>query len=168
MTGVSQGGSTKPKSAKGQTQHVTYIKRHPSFTREEFWKYWQTEHAPRVAPLAAHFNISRYQQIQVGGKILPTDAGADGPSSTELVDFDGIAMFLYESPEALIAMLSHPYYVNVVAVDEARFIDKSAPGNGFVAMFVGTNIEVVDRAEDVWVGDQEQREKFQKLFNSYL
>lgn len=112
--------------------------------------------------------IRKWLQIQVGGKILPTDAGADGPSSTELVEFDGIAMFLYESPEALTAMLSHPYYINVVAADEARFIDKSAPGNGFVAMFVGTNIEVVNRAEDVWVGDQDQREKFQKLFNSYL
>jgi hypothetical protein len=42
---------------------VTYVKRHPDFTREQFWEYWQEQHAPKVAPLATHFNITRYQQV---------------------------------------------------------------------------------------------------------
>ncbi|TKW53960.1 hypothetical protein CTA1_2867 [Colletotrichum tanaceti] len=35
-----------------------------------FWDYWQTEHAPKVASLAVHFNITPYQQVpifQTGG-----------------------------------------------------------------------------------------------------
>ncbi|CRK11482.1 hypothetical protein BN1723_001814 [Verticillium longisporum] len=155
------------KSNTGLLQMVTYVKRHPDFTRQEFWDYWQTQHAPRVAPLAAHFNISRYQQVQVGGKIPATVAGAAEPASNELVDFDGIAMFLYEAPEVLGAMLSHPYYTAVVEPDEHVFIDKSAPGNGMVATYIGNHVEVVDRARDVWVGDDVTRIKFQQLFDSY-
>ncbi|KAG7112774.1 Conidial pigment biosynthesis dehydratase EthD like protein [Verticillium longisporum] len=155
------------KSNTGLLQMVTYVKRHPDFTRQEFWDYWQTQHAPRVAPLAAHFNISRYPQVQVGGKIPATVAGAAEPVSNELVDFDGIAMFLYEAPEVLGAMLSHPYYTAVVEPDEHVFIDKSAPGNGMVATYIGNHVEVVDRARDVWVGDDATRIKFQQLFDSY-
>lgn len=47
----------------GLIQMVTYVKRHPSYTRAKFWEYWQAEHAPKVVPLATHFNISRYQQV---------------------------------------------------------------------------------------------------------
>lgn len=47
----------------GYTQTITYIKRHPDWTREEFWTHWQTEHAPKVAPLATYFNITRNQQV---------------------------------------------------------------------------------------------------------
>jgi glucose dehydrogenase len=49
----------------GLVQMVTYVKRHPSYTREEFWDYWDTQHAPKVAPLAAYFNITRYQQVSI-------------------------------------------------------------------------------------------------------
>lgn len=47
----------------GLTQMVTYVKRHPDYTRQEFWDYWQTQHAPKVVPLATYFNITRYQQV---------------------------------------------------------------------------------------------------------
>ncbi|CAM1503372.1 Fc.00g081480.m01.CDS01 [Cosmosporella sp. VM-42] len=152
----------------GLLQMVTYVKRRPDLTREEFWKYWETKHAPKVVPLATHFNITRYQQVQVGGQIVPTAAGASEPASNELVDFDGIAMFLYGSADVLTAMLSHPYYIEVVEPDEHVFIDKEAFGNGMVATYIGKHIEAVDRARDVWVGDRATLRKFQKLFNTYL
>lgn len=107
-------------------------------------------------------------QIQVGGKIPPTEAGADGPASTELVEFDGIAMFLYPEPEALNAMLSHPYYIDVVLPDEHKFVDKKAFGAGMVATYVGTHIEAVDGGQDVWLGLKSTRDKYQRLFDSYL
>ncbi|CAF3457021.1 hypothetical protein SNK05_006183 [Fusarium graminearum] len=151
----------------GLLQMLTYVKRHPNMTRAEFWEYWDTQHAPKVIPLATHFGISRYQQIQVGGKIVPTDAGASAPASNNLVDFDGVAMFLYESADDLTAMLSHPYYIDVVEPDEHVFIDKSAYGNGMVATYIGENIEVVDDERSVWVGDEKTRNKYQRLFKSY-
>ena len=51
---------------------------------------------------------------------------ATEPFSDKLIEFDGIALFLYEKPEFLAAMLRHSYYIDVVAPDEARFIDKAA------------------------------------------
>lgn len=77
-------------------------------------------------------------------------------------------MFLYEAPEVLTAMLSHPYYLEIVAPDEAVFIDKAAFGGGMVATYVGKHIEAVDSGNDVWVGDKEIHDKYQKLFKSYL
>ncbi|CAH0027759.1 unnamed protein product [Clonostachys rhizophaga] len=156
------------KSNTGLTQMVTYVKRHPDWTREEFWAYWQTQHAPKVVPLATYFNITRYQQVQVGGQVLPTKTGSETPVSNELVEFDGIAMFLYESPDVLAAMLSHPYYLEVVEPDEHNFIDKEAYGGGMVATFVGTHIEAVDRAKVVWVGSSKTRAEYRELFASYL
>lgn len=53
----------------GLFQMLTYVKRHPNMTRAEFWEYWDTQHAPKVIPLATHFGISRYQQVPLP---LPT------------------------------------------------------------------------------------------------
>jgi hypothetical protein len=75
---------------------------------------------------------------------------------------------MYESPEVLTAMLSHPYYIEVVEPDEHVFIDKGAFGLGMVATFIGTNIEVVDRAKDVWVGDENTRKEYEDIFKTYL
>ncbi|KAF5552881.1 hypothetical protein FMEXI_2661 [Fusarium mexicanum] len=156
-----------PHSYTGLLQMVTYVKRNPNMTVDEFWQYWDTQHAPKVIPLATHFGIARYQQVRVAGKIVPTNAGATEPVSNELVDFDGIAMFLYESSDVLIDMLSHPYYVNVVEPDEHVFIDKSAHGNGMVATYIGEHIDAVDDAKSVWKGDKKTLAKYQKLFKKY-
>lgn len=76
------------KSNTGLLQMVIYVKRHPDFTRQEFWDYWQTQHAPRVAPLAAHFNISRYQQVKATAIApLPSSCSVVTLSSFEDLSF---------------------------------------------------------------------------------
>jgi hypothetical protein len=47
----------------GLLQMITYVKRNPNMTQGEFWQYWDTQHAPKVIPLATHVGISRYQQV---------------------------------------------------------------------------------------------------------
>lgn len=106
-------------------------------------------------------------QVHVGGEILPQVAGEPSPSSDELVGFDGIAMFLYPSADVLVAMLSHPYYTDIVEPDERVFIDKSAPGGGMVATYIGKHVEAVNRGHDVWLGDRETIKKYQDIFNTY-
>ncbi|KIL87475.1 hypothetical protein FAVG1_09181 [Fusarium avenaceum] len=151
----------------GLLQMITYIKRNPNMTQEEFWQYWDTQHAPKVIPLATHVGISRYQQIRVAGKIVPTNAGATEPVSNDLVDFDGIAMFLYQSAGDLTDMLSHPYYIEIVEPDEHILIDKSAHGGGMVATYIGKHIEVVDNSQNVWKGDRKTLAKYERLFRTY-
>lgn len=77
-------------------------------------------------------------------------------------------MFLYETPEVLEDMLAHPYYLEVVEPDEQEFIDKNAFGAGMVATFIGTHIEAVDGARDVWVGNEETRQKYEQTFEEYV
>lgn len=66
FTGFLKAGFATPEahpSHTGLLQMITYIKRNPNMTREEFWQYWDTQHAPKVIPLATHVGISRYQQV---------------------------------------------------------------------------------------------------------
>ncbi|KAG8359307.1 hypothetical protein FVEN_g3055 [Fusarium venenatum] len=109
-----------------------------------------------------HPNMTRaeFWEFELAGRLSP-------PTSNKLVEFDGIAMFLYESADDLTAMLAHPYYIDVVEPDEHVFIDKSAYGNGMVATYIGEHIEVVGDERSVWVGDKKTRNKYQKLFKSY-
>ncbi|KAJ0347623.1 hypothetical protein COL154_013825 [Colletotrichum chrysophilum] len=151
----------------GLTQMITYVKRRPNSTQAEFWNYWYTEHAPKVAPLAKYFNISEYSQIQVAGHVLPIVAGATEPASDVPVAYDGIAIFRYRSPDDLTAMLAHPYYKDVVSPDETVFIDKSAFGGGQVATHVGIYFGVVSNNNIVWVGNRTMEEEYQELFDSY-
>ncbi|KAJ0162940.1 hypothetical protein CTA2_3789 [Colletotrichum tanaceti] len=150
------------------TQLITYLKRGANLTRSEFWDYWQSQHAPKVAPLAVHLGITRYQQIRVSGQVLPTLVGRDGPSSGVPVEFDGIAMLLYPSVEVINAFVTHPYYADVVEPDEHNFMDKSAFGAGMVATFRGAQIQVVDDNEYVWTGDPATRQTYMDLFETYL
>ena len=189
----------------GYQQMITYVKRHPGLSREQFWDYWQTQHAPKVAPIAQHVGITRYQQVcrspshfaaswgqrgfysrqrkdvsavrhipansapqvQVGGNIPVTAANVTAPENPEMVEFDGIAMFLYQKPENLEALTAHPYYTDVIAPDEAKFIDKSAFNGGQVATYIGKNVEVVEDLQNVWVGDAKLRDEYQKKFDEY-
>ncbi|EXA33967.1 hypothetical protein FOVG_14831 [Fusarium oxysporum f. sp. pisi HDV247] len=153
VSAISGNAAASPKGPTSNTsllQMVTYVKRNPNMTLNEFWQYWDTQHAPKVIPLATHFGIARYQQVRVAGKIVPTNAGATEPSADVLID-----------------MLSHPYYVNVVEPDEHVFIDKSAHGNGMVATYIGEHIDAVDDAKSVWKGDKKTLSKYQKLFKKY-
>lgn len=106
------------------------------------------------------------KQIQAGGQILPTLNGSE-PASSELVGFDGIAMFLSPSSDTLAQMLAHPYYTEVVAVDEAVFIDKEAYNSGMVATFSGRHVDVIENDADVWVGNDTLRAKYRALFAEY-
>jgi hypothetical protein len=77
-------------------------------------------------------------------------------------------MFLYSSPEVLTAMLSHPYYIDVVEPDEWVFIDKAAFGGGMVATYVGAHVEAVDAAQNVWDGDAATLDHYNTVFQSYV
>lgn len=96
--------------------------------------------------------------------ISPTPPGED---PDELTEFDGIAMFLYPTAENIEALTAHPYYADVIAPDEAEFIDKAAVNAGSVAMYSGSQVEVVEDYQNVWVGDAGIREEYQRKFESY-
>lgn len=108
--------------------------------------------------------------IRVFGKILPQDAGEDNPASNLPTSFDGIATFRYPNDTALENMLAHRYYTEVVAVDEARFIDREAHNSGQVAVFISAIYDVVGNhaaSGNVWNGDKAIKGYYEALFQKY-
>lgn len=71
-----------------------------------------------------------------------------GGETPDLVEFDGIAMFLVPSLESFKAAVEDRYYLNVVQPDEYNLMDKNAPGRGVVASFEGVVVPVVQNGAD--------------------
>ncbi|KAL8335278.1 hypothetical protein RB598_009464 [Gaeumannomyces tritici] len=166
--------ATSEAAAPNAMQLLSYIKRKPGMSREDFWKHWDSTHAPIVAPLATKLGINAYSQMRAFGQILPQNAGEEAPASSTPTSFDGVAFFQYRDPAALAAMLAHPYYAEVVAVDEANFIDKAAHNGGQVAVYLSEISDVVgdghadeNLSRDVWEGDDATRTKYRQLFEEY-
>jgi len=96
---------------------VCFLKRKEGLTREEFYDHWENRHAPLIAStpeLARH--IVRYEQLR-----RTTHQPWMGSE-----DYDGITLQWMESAEAFEAFIAEPTYAELIAPDEARFLDTSA------------------------------------------
>ncbi|ORY17492.1 EthD domain-domain-containing protein [Clohesyomyces aquaticus] len=143
---------TMSSAAASKTEYVqiiAYLKRNPSLTRPEFYAHWEEKHAVIVKPFFEKHGIVRYQQVQASGTIIPNQPSPDTNEDQEpgdpgqAVEFDGIAMTLVKSFDDMVAALGAPYYAEVVAVDESRFLDREAPGKGVVAVFYGKCVAII-------------------------
>ncbi|KAF2117321.1 hypothetical protein BDV96DRAFT_571901 [Lophiotrema nucula] len=127
-------------------QVIAYLKRNPALTRDEFYEHWEKKHAPIAKPFFEKHGVTRYQQIQASGTILANRSHSD---TTETVEFDGIALSQTSDPGLMMKGLASveeggdAYYNEVVKVDEDRFLDRQAPGEGVVAVFFGKEIAVI-------------------------
>ena len=96
---------------------ICFLKRKDGLTREEFYDHWENRHAPLIAgtpELARH--IVRYEQLR-----RTTHASWMGNA-----EFDGITLQWMESAESFEAFINEPKYAELIAPDEARFLDTSA------------------------------------------
>ncbi|MCU0270022.1 MAG: EthD domain-containing protein [Acidimicrobiales bacterium] len=94
---------------------VCFVKRKPGMTREEFYDHWLNHHGPLIAntpELARH--LVRYEQHR-------RTAYADWMGNEE---FDGITIQWMTGPEAFEAFINEPTYLEVLAPDEERFLDR--------------------------------------------
>lgn len=95
---------------------VAFLVRREGLSHEEFVDHWLHRHAPLIAgtpELARH--ILRYEQH------LP----APGAGWMGSEGYDGITIQWMESPAAFEAFVAEPRYAELVAPDEARFLDHS-------------------------------------------
>ena len=61
------------------------------------------------------------------------------------LDFDGAGSMIFSSFDSFLAAFADPYYINVIAVDECRFSDKSKTVTATSTM--GTPKKIVDDGE---------------------
>ncbi len=93
---------------------VAMLKRHPDLSYEQFVEHWRDHHGPliRNTPgIAQH--IQRYEQH------TRHDPGPWGGSA----GIDGVAIQWFADWDAWQGFLAAPEYAELIAPDEARFLD---------------------------------------------
>jgi len=103
---------------------VFMIRRREGMTREEFQRYWRTDHARLVERHAEVLRIRRY--VQTHARDTDADEALAAPRGSEPGRYDGVAELWWESlDELLAAMVSEEGQsaANALLEDERRFID---------------------------------------------
>lgn len=94
------------------------LPRRPSMTREEFIDYHRNVHAPLLLnDRFVRSAVRRYEQAHNLGLSIP---GLDIPACP----FDGIAELWFDQKEDLVTFYTGIHYLEVIAPDEEKFIDR--------------------------------------------
>jgi uncharacterized protein (TIGR02118 family) len=119
---------------------VFMIRRREGMTREEFQRYWRTEHAQLVRRHAETLRIRRY--IQTHARETPADEAIAGARGSEPGGYDGVAELWWDSLEDLLAASTSEtgqIAAGELLEDERLFIDlPSSP------IWVGEENVVID------------------------
>ncbi|KAK5988345.1 Conidial pigment biosynthesis dehydratase EthD [Cladobotryum mycophilum] len=101
---------------------LSFIKRRPDLSEEQFYAYWRNIHAPKVVPWAQKHNLVGYTQIHTPSNMRQTLAAVPVPLS--LLDYDGAVIWEIPSLEVFLNAFADPYYLEIIAPDEAHFLDR--------------------------------------------
>lgn len=107
---------------------IAFLKRKPGMSHDEFYHHWLNVHGPLVKPWATKHGFLEYRQIHLLPSINAERAsvGPENKANTGLENWDGCATFELESIEVFEAAFRDPYYLDVIAKDEDKFVDKAA------------------------------------------
>jgi uncharacterized protein (TIGR02118 family) len=103
---------------------VFMIRRREGMTREEFQRYWRTEHARLVERHAEVLGIRRY--VQTHARETDADEALAASRGSEPGRYDGVAELWWESLDELLATMGSEQgrnAANALLEDERRFID---------------------------------------------
>ncbi|KAH8909832.1 hypothetical protein BR93DRAFT_965907 [Coniochaeta sp. PMI_546] len=104
---------------------VSFLKRHPDMTPEQFYHHWEHIHAPLVKPWAKRFGLVSYTQVHTTAALKGGEPiGPEAAGTSVLVDYDGCALIEAPSFEVFSDAFKDEYYVNIIEPDERIFIDK--------------------------------------------
>jgi uncharacterized protein (TIGR02118 family) len=107
---------------------VCFFRRNPNLTRDEFHQHWLGSHGPLIAgtpELAQH--IVRYEQ----NHRLASDYERDEPAAP---GFDGATVQWMDSMRSFTGFVKEPKYAELIAPDEAYFLDRSSLALLFTAV----------------------------------
>lgn len=94
-----------------------FLRRRPGLTAEEFYEHWEQRHAPLLAGTEPFKTlVRRYEQHR--RVAAPSWMGSEG--------YDGITVQWFDSAGDVEAFVRAPEYAELIAPDEARFLDTSA------------------------------------------
>ncbi|KAL9088198.1 MAG: hypothetical protein Q9165_006325 [Trypethelium subeluteriae] len=111
-------------SAPKEVTVVAFFSRLQSITQQQFYAEWDKHGALEIPWLKKH-GVINYIQMQTPDNLrneLET-ALKDAPHKPKMLPFDGCVIMTCESIEKLLGAFRDPYYAEVIAPDEARFVD---------------------------------------------
>ena len=99
---------------------VCFLRRKPGMSVEAFHEHWRERHGPLIAgtPGLAKYLVRYEQNHRLAADRARDDADAPG--------FDGATVQWLESKEAFLDFVRAPEYPELIAPDEARFLDRSS------------------------------------------
>jgi uncharacterized protein (TIGR02118 family) len=103
---------------------VFTIRRRKGTTREEFQRYWRTEHAELVKRHAEILRIRRY--VQTHARETPVDEALAASRGSQPGHYDGVAELWWESLDDLLGVMRSEEgraAASALLEDEGRFID---------------------------------------------
>jgi len=115
---------------------VSFYKRKPGITHEEFSKYWREVHGPLIVN---NPKFSRYIKRYVQHHVSPNES----VSGVQPLPFDGFSEVWFESIEDRRRLFAEPEFRSVVIPDEANFIDLSETRTS------GSDTQVVQLGVDI-------------------
>ena len=133
-----------------------FMKRREGSTREQFLAHWAENHGPLAVPMLLHFSVVDYTQIHRPASLTPQGMKPDD------LDYDGIAELQITDFEEWGGLTKHPYFQNVVSVDERRFLDTRIytgefrggglymPVAGFPRPVIVGGKVVIDIKQEIW------------------
>ncbi|MDH5175454.1 MAG: EthD domain-containing protein [Gammaproteobacteria bacterium] len=107
----------------GIVKFIEFPVRKPGMSRRAFHLYWQRHHSPHVMNTTP---FSQFMRKYMTGHVHAREV-AGVPSTLAIPpQFEGVAEVWLNSLDDATAWLSHPLYAELIAPDEANFIDSSA------------------------------------------
>ncbi|MGV3768743.1 MAG: EthD domain-containing protein [Sphingobium phenoxybenzoativorans] len=112
---------------------LTFARRRPGMSLEEFDDYWRNHHGPLVSQYLDLIGDVRYVQTRVAHpRVFDMVNGPRNANPGASLPYDGVAEHWFESEEALIAAWQSPAgkeALAAIAADEPNFIDHKTSYN---------------------------------------
>ena len=124
---------------------ISFLKKRPDMTLEQFYHHWQHVHGPLVKPWMEKHGFLSYTQVSLSPILQPCrqttkdeqkkvhatqelkqSAKPIGPESSTnaLLEYDGAAIIQIPSFSVFETAFQDEYYKTVIAEDELRFLDR--------------------------------------------
>jgi uncharacterized protein (TIGR02118 family) len=91
------------------------VYRRPDLTHEQFVEHWQNIHAQLFSSQPV---VKQYVRRYIQSRTIPNP-----PNDVKVADYDGIAQLWFDDIEGFHGVFSSKNYMDVIRVDEQKFID---------------------------------------------
>ena len=91
------------------------VYRRPDLTHEQFVEHWQNIHAQLFSSQPV---VKQYVRRYIQSRTIPNP-----PNDVKVADYDGIAQLWFDDIEGFHGVFSYKNYMDVIRVDEQKFID---------------------------------------------